>query len=493
MTGCVVSAPSKKVFTVKTALHKELRQQPLTIEGEVPLWLRGSFVRNGPVHVEIDGEAPLHWFDGLAMIHGFKFDKGKIYYSNRFLRTDAYHQVFDKGNINYLGFDNPRSMSMLAKIKLFLFPGSAPFWANANVNVAHVANQRIAVTEIPSSIRFDINTMNTLGPIQYQDNLPQKNCFESAHMQFDRRKGEKINYIVKYGLSSDYIIYRLLRSSPECVNEMPAREVISKLKVKRPAYMHSFAITQHYIILVEFPFLLNPLKLMFSSKPFIENFVWQPERGTNFLIFDRKTGKHVATLKDNAFFAFHHVNAYEKGEDIILDIVTYNDACIIQDIKNLDQESSRYTDRELGNLKSKLIRYTLSMDTECVDSTVMLEGYFEFPRINETHNAYPYRYIYGADPRPLARSSGLRPLYKIDTRSLEKILWQEAGTLPGEPVFIPAKNANDEDEGVIISLVLDLHQNRSFLLVLDAKTFQEIARAATPFAIPIGLHGQFFE
>jgi carotenoid cleavage dioxygenase-like enzyme len=35
-------------------------------------------------------------------------------------------------------------------------------------------------------------------------------------------------------------------------------------------------------------------------------------------------------------------------------------------------------------------------------------------------------------------------------------------------------------------------KDRSFLLVLDAATLQEIARAETPHAIPFHFHGNYF-
>jgi carotenoid cleavage dioxygenase-like enzyme len=41
--------------------------------------------------------------------------------------------------------------------------------------------------------------------------------------------------------------------------------------------------------------------------------------------------------------------------------------------------------------------------------------------------------------------------------------------------------------------VLDPEAERSFLLVLDASSFTERARAEVPHAIPFGFHGQFFE
>ena len=51
--------------------------------------------------------------------------------------------------------------------------------------------------------------------------------------------------------------------------------------------------------------------------------------------------------------------------------------------------------------------------------------------------------------------------------------------------------AEDEDDGVLLSVVLDSRTERSFLLVLDARSLEELARAEVPHHIPFGFHGQF--
>jgi hypothetical protein len=62
-----------------------------------------------------------------------------------------------------------------------------------------------------------------------------------------------------------------------------------------------------------------------------------------------------------------------------------------------------------------------------------------------------------------------------------------------EPVFVAAPGAQDEDEGVILSVLLDAYTGASCLLVLDAGCFEELARAEVPHHLPCGLHGQYFE
>ena len=77
--------------------------------------------------------------------------------------------------------------------------------------------------------------------------------------------------------------------------------------------MHAFGMSERYLILAEYPLLVNPLKLAFSGKAFIKNYRWQPEQGTRFQVLDRQTGALRGTYETDAFFGFHHVNAFERG------------------------------------------------------------------------------------------------------------------------------------------------------------------------------------
>ena len=86
----------------------------------------------------------------------------------------------------------------------------------------------------------------------------------------------------------------------------------------------------------------------------------------------------------------------------------------------------------------------------------------------------------------------LDSLVKLDIDASKAKTWSEKDTFPGEPVFAAAPNAGAEDEGVLLSVVLDGIDTRSFLLVLDATTMQERARAYAPHVIPFGFHGNYF-
>ena len=61
-----------------------------------------------------------------------------------------------------------------------------------------------------------------------------------------------------------------------------------------------------------------------------------------------------------------------------------------------------------------------------------------------------------------------------------------------EPFFQPSPQSKNDEEGILISIVLDAAKQNSFLLLLDAVTIQEIARAVLPEPVVYGFHGAFF-
>lgn len=72
-------------------------------------------------------------------------------------------------------------------------------------------------------------------------------------------------------------------------------------------------------------------------------------------------------------------------------------------------------------------------------------------------------------------------------------VWKARDSFPSEVVFVANPNGELEDDGVLLSQVFDSNRNESYLLVLDAKTLNEVARAYTGIRIPVSLHGQFYQ
>ncbi len=52
---------------------------------------------------------------------------------------------------------------------------------------------------------------------------------------------------------------------------------------------------------------------------------------TRFLVVDKGDGTLIRTCETEAFFAFHHVNAFEEDKDLFVDLLAYPDDAVIRD------------------------------------------------------------------------------------------------------------------------------------------------------------------
>lgn len=348
-----------------TSLDKETRLSDLPVQGELPAWLRGTLLRTGPARYETDQQPLRHWFDGYAMLHAFSFADGKVSYANQFLDSRAYQHAHDKGTVGYREFATDPCRSIFKRFTQ-LFTNQQNLTDNGNVNVAKLAGEFVALTEIPLPVAFDKTTLKTTGTLVYDDALKRQSQGTTAHPHFDPTRGETINLLVRFGRRSIYTMYLMPFGQKR-------RVPIATISARRPAYIHSFGLTPNYIILVESPLRVNPFDLLLRDRPFIENYRWQTEEPSHFILAHRDS--------------------------------------------------------------------------------------------------------------------------KVDINTRDALVWQEAGCYPGEPVFVPApaSASGEEDDGLILSVVLDVRRKHSFLLVLDARSFTELARSAVPHHIPFGFHGSFFQ
>lgn len=252
--------------------------------------------------------------------------------------------------------------------------------------------------------------------------------------------------------------------------------------------MHSFAVTENYIILVEYPLVVRPLDLFFRRRPFIECFRWEPDRGTRFIVVDRNGHGLRGTHHSAPIFAFHHINAYEQDDQLVLDLAAYEDKNIIDSLY-LDQLRD-----EAGAVPlAELARYRIPLDGSSVTCEPMMDLTVELPRINyRACNTKRHRFVYAVS-RTAAAHGIYNRLVKADLVTGESEEWAEDSCFPGEPVFVASPGARVEDEGVVHSVVLDVKRRKSFLLVLDAHSFRELGRAEVPQHVPFGFHGQFYE
>jgi beta,beta-carotene 9',10'-dioxygenase len=453
-----------------TSQPEETRVERVPVSGAVPAWLTGALVRVTPALFEVGGRRLNHWFDGLATLNRFGFADGHVSYGSRFIESRAYQDA-KEGEWRRGGFATDPCRSIFKRVQQIFSPDPTD---NPNVNLARIGERYIAMTETPLPIEFDPETLDTIGQLDYADEL--KGHATTAHPHHDADRDELVNYVARFSRVSEYVLYGMPAGSTR-------RRVIARMPVKAPAYMHAFGMSERYLILAEYPLRVNPLRLAFSGRPFIENYVWNGDEPTRFQVFDRASGELRGTYETDAFFCFHHVNAFERGDELVVDLCAYADSSLIDSLY-LDQDGARG-----GFPPAELRRYTIDLAGGSARSEPLTEGTLELPRIDYARRNtrdYSYAYFTGADGGWVDR------LVKVDVRDGSRSEWGAEGCYPGEPVFVREPGTEAEDAGVVLSVVLDAAAGRSFLLVLHAGSFEEIARAEAPHHIPFGFHGQYF-
>ncbi len=471
MATAAAALPATEPTLGFTTLEQETVLDELELSGELPHWLSGSLLRTGPAKFEVGEQHMRHWFDGLAMLHRFTIEDGRVSYGNRYLQSRSYRAAQEQGKMVFGEFATDPCRSLFKRVQTLFSPGKT-LPDNANINVTRLGERFIAMTETPLPVQFDPHTLETAGLRPYE--VPGQ--LTTAHPHMDRANHGMLNYAAKLGRVSSY---RFFAVDPQ----VGTPRTIGKIPVKEPAYMHSFGLTERWLVLAEFPFVVNPLSLALSGRPYIENYTWKPELGTRFTLVDRATGEATGGFQTDACFAFHHVNAYEDGDQVVVDMCAFADAGVIEDL---------YLDRlRQGKpvAAPELTRFRLGLADRSVSRERLSEEQIELPRINYGRcNERPYRYVWGNANGP---GGWLERIVKIDTSDGAALSWAQPGCYPGEPVFVSRPKAEGEDDGALLSVVLDATAGTSFLLVLDARDLSEIARAQVPHHIPFSFHGQF--
>lgn len=450
-------------------LDHEITCESLPITGTVPEWLSGTLLRNGPAKFDLSAASVRHWFDGFAMLHAFSFHAGRVSYMNRFLRSRSYTRAMKDGKLSFSAFAADPCRSIFSRTFSMLFD----YADNANVSITRVANRFLALTETPIPVEFDPHTLQTIGLFTYEDRVP--GVLTTAHPLYDALQEATVGYTLGFNVISSYQVH---------ATHGRRRTRLGVVRVAEPAYMHSFGMTERYVILSEFPFVVNPFTFLRAWRPFIDNFQWKPERSTRFFLIDKIHRRLVKVYESEAFFSFHHINAFETDDGVVLDLIAYPDPSVI----NLLYLEQVCTGEALP--PGELRRYYLPRNGTTASYERRSAVGLELPQIHEAYSrSHPYRFVYGVGSKQPC--DFLNQVLKVDVEGGAVAVWEEEGCYPGEPVFVASPGGSTEDGGVILSVVLDGRSETSFLLILDAVTFDEIGRAQVPHHIPFGFHGYF--
>ncbi|XP_006641394.2 beta,beta-carotene 15,15'-dioxygenase isoform X1 [Lepisosteus oculatus] len=499
-----------------------------TITGTLPAWLQGTLLRNGPGMFSVGETSYNHWFDGMSLIHSFTFKDGEVYYRSKFLRSDTYKKNIKADRIvvsefGTMAYPDP-CKSIFTKVFSYLSNTIPDFTDNCLINIVNYGGDFYATTETNYLHKIDPYTLETIEKEDYRKYIAVN--LATSHPHYDK-EGNTYNMgttIVNFG-KPKYTIFKVPSQAADNVNpglrnleslcSVPCRSALY------PSYFHSFGMTENYIIFIEQPFKLDILKL---ATAYYRGVNWagclkfEANDVTLIHVIDRKTQKTLSSkFYADALVVFHHVNAYEEKEHIVFDIIAYKDSSLYDMfyLANLQQESETFiekhklssppvckrfvlplgsdqdapADKNLVNLLNTTATAVKQKDGSVYCSPEEICEGVELPRINYESNCRKYRYFYATrvEWKPFPTK-----VAKVDVATKTMLEWEEEDCWPAEPVFVPSPNAVEEDDGIILSSIISTDPHKPpFLLILNAKDFQEIARASVNTTVHLDLHGHF--
>lgn len=525
----------------------------LSVKGSIPTWAAGALYRTGPGQYTIKDTPKgtfrtTHWFDGLGQSHRFNIIAGtdgiaKVEYSSRRQsqaiydaikrdgkrpdvcfgqRTDPCIGIF--GKIMSVWRGDPKNQGLESdnvNVVVHANVPGMPSNARATPESGHRGGIKTTWLSTDNALMKEIDqyTLEPIGVARQQKLHPLlKGPLSCAHAQRDPENGDFFNFNLELGYRATYRIFRTSAST----GKTDILATIAAADVK-PAYIHSFFLSPSFVI---FCVPSTHIGMMGIKIPWVRNMVdaiepFDESKLSKWFVVDRLSNRGVvATFDSPAGFFFHSINSFEEFNEAIGDIDVY---CDVIEYPTMDVIRSFELDVILQNdgatksfwgneernrgCHARLTRRKFhipklgsrggneSNPSRTADKVLEIKAPHagELPTINPAYVTKKHRYVYSVANR--GYSTLFDSIVKTDLETRATLYWENpTGHTPGEAIFVPRQKSRDEqdldeDDGVLLSVVLDGLGKKSYLLCLDARTMKELGRAECDFAVGFGFHG----
>ncbi len=435
------------------------------LEGAIPTDLEGVYLRNteNPVHPAI---GMYHPFDGDGMIHQLHLADGTASYRNRFVRTAGFLAEQEAAGPLWTGaLDLPANslrpdgwgargrMKDASSTDVVVHNGKAltSFWMCGDV------------------YGLDPLTLDQLGPQAW---VPKGGV--SAHTKVDERTGEML--VFNYGKQAPYMHYGVVSPAGELVHWV-------EVPLPGPRLPHDMAFTENFSILGDFPLFWDPSLL--TQDIHLPRYF--PDLPTRFAVIPRYgSTADIRWFEADATYALHFINAYEDGDEIVLDgFPQANPSPRKQEGDDFWRSFYRHID--LTALRPRPHRWRLNLTTGQVKEEDLSDTCMEFGMINGRYGGQPYRYTYNMTGHPgWFLFDGI---VKQDVLTgAEKRFSFGDGVFGSETPMAPRAGATAEDDGYLLTFTTNVNTDSSEALILTAQDLDLVARIRLPERVSSGTH-----
>lgn len=451
---------------------EETSDTVLEVEGELPGFIRGEYLINGPAQFRRGQLRYRNWLDGDGMVLALRLGEGPPRLSARYVLGDRRRIEEESGAPVFRAFGTA-------------FPGDrllrgVGLASPVNVSVLPFGGAILAFGEQGLPLALDPGTLATRGVHDFGGLTPITPF--SAHPALDPGTGELCNFGVSFARERPLLHY--FRISPRHGLVLRAR-----VPLPYPASVHDFSLTPRHAVFYVAPHLLAMEPLLAAGASVLDCLAWRPERGARLLVLDRDTGAEVASIPIGAGYCLHHINAFEDGERLVVDVLELEEP-VYPDYQGLP-------DLFVAVKPARIVRLVVDprrgelLARECSAPGLAAD----FPNPDPRRLGRDYRDFWA-----LAISATGRPGRKFFDR-LVHFDWGAGGLggayaspapryLGGEPVFVPSGPGR---EGAVICQEFDAERRQSSFLVFDALAVARgpLARLRAPAPVHLGFHACF--
>lgn len=470
------------------------------VAGAIPAELHGTLFRNGPGLLEVGGHPLHHPFDGDGLVASFSFKDGRAFYRSRYVGTEGYQAERRAGRPLFRGvFGSQIPGGVLANILNLKLKNVA------NTGVAHWGGRLLALWEAAEPHRLNPRTLETLG-LDRLDGLLRPGDAFAAHYHvdpfshWDGGAPSLVNFGTRPGRNTEIHLYEF-GAGFRCTRHQA-------FEVDGFAFLHDMAITPNYAIFVQNPVRYDAIPYALGLQGAAQGMASEPGRPSAVIVIPRHESLGAPrTFRAPPGFVWHHANAFEAGDELVLDSVWY------ESFTGIDQATDFRT-IDFGTLPpGRLARSVINVRSGEVERAIIDERCCEFPTLHPGRVGRPYRFLYLAAADRPGVNAPLQAVWKVDAATGAQQVWSAAPRgFVGEPIFVPRPRAPEhaaavtpdvgdplanasaqEDDGWLLALVYDAARHASELAILDARHVDRgpVARLRLDHHLPHGLHGTF--
>lgn len=447
----------------------------LEVIGRIPPELDGAYYRNSADHAYPPLLGKDIFLNGDGMVHMVRFDRGHADLTTRFVRTRKFVLERQARRALFGAYRNPFTD----------LPEVAGEDANtANTSVLWHHGKLYALKESGRPYELDPATLETRGESDFAGQLRSRTF--TAHPKLDPLTGECIAFAYNCeGVASDEIELYTIAADGHFVRT-------ERFKAPYCSMVHDFFVSRNHIAFVICPMVCD----------------WdQVQRGASYWHWDSALKVQVAVIPRAQGVAgirwfqvpklamqTHSFNAWEDGSTLVMDHFVNDSGWLSQfpDIRNPDaHELPPFGERWTVDLASASDHVEIQRFIHHVGEMPVIDPRFAMRRTRHFWFGTSNKAL-GPMLQPGPKGPPFTCLGHFDEQAGALDFWYAGPeSAPEEPCFVPRSPEAEEGDGWLLSMVGRRGENRTDLVILDARRLSAgpVATVRFPSRVHEGFHG----